>query len=84
MIPKSAVAVFGQDHAQIKQGSGAPKGALSNQYPRKARLRVAFQQRARLSALTLAALATSSTRWLSSRTGFPAGVCATGVLPVSP
>jgi len=29
--------------------------------------------RARLSALTLAALATGSTRWLSSRTGFPAG-----------
>jgi hypothetical protein len=61
-------------------GSGAPKGALSN-HVRVADecakliwrgLRVAFQQRARLSALTLAALATGSTRWLSSRTGFPA------------
>jgi hypothetical protein len=31
-------------------------------------------RRARLSALTLAALATGSTRWLSSRTGFPAAV----------
>jgi hypothetical protein len=41
MIPKSAVAVFGQDHAQTKQGSGAPKGALSNQCPRQARLRAA-------------------------------------------
>jgi hypothetical protein len=61
--------VFGQDHAQ-KEGSRAPKGALSNQCPRKARLRAlvspvfcCLQERIgegarRLSALTLAALAT--------------------------
>ena len=46
------------DSLPALQGSGAPKGALSYQFPRIARLRVAFQQRARLSALTLAALAT--------------------------
>jgi hypothetical protein len=79
-----------------KQGSGAPKGALSNQCPHRrqvyavcvnhlcaaARCTPLFplplagegrvRARARLSALTLAALATGSTRWLSSRTGFPA------------
>jgi len=59
---------------------------LSNQCPHRrqvyavcathllARLRAARFERARLSALTLAALATGSTRWLSSRTGFPAAV----------
>jgi hypothetical protein len=41
MIPKSALAVFGKDHAPRKRESGAPKGALSNQYPRQARLRAA-------------------------------------------
>jgi hypothetical protein len=40
-----------------KKGSGAPKGALSYQCPRQARLRAATAAR-RLSALTLAALAT--------------------------
>jgi hypothetical protein len=67
-----------------KQGSGAPKGALSNQCPHRrqvyavcvthlcAAARCFVVRRARLPALTLAALATSSTRWLSSRTGFPA------------
>jgi hypothetical protein len=79
-----------------KKGSGAPRGALSNQCPRQARLRASLmfplapcgrgwrgRARARpsrvrgarrLSALTLAALATGSTRWLSSRTGFPAAL----------
>jgi hypothetical protein len=55
-----------------KKGSGAPKGALSNQCPRQARLRAAGRAARRPSALTLAALATGSTRWLSPRTGFPA------------
>jgi hypothetical protein len=56
-----------------KRVSGAPKGALSNQCPRKARGgALLVVRRARLPALTLAALATGSTRWLSSRTGFPA------------
>jgi hypothetical protein len=41
-----------------KEGSGAPKGALSNQCPRQARLRAAVLAARRLSALTLAALAT--------------------------
>jgi len=56
------------------KGSGAPKGALSNQCPRKARGGALLTvRRARLSAPTLAALTTGSARWLSSRTGFPAG-----------
>jgi hypothetical protein len=38
MIPKSAVAVFGRRSCAKKKGSGAPKGALSNQCPRQARL----------------------------------------------
>jgi hypothetical protein len=42
-----------------KEGSGAPKGALSNQCPRQARLRAAVLAARRLSALTLAALATA-------------------------
>ena len=41
-----------------KEGSGAPKGALSNQCPRQARLRAAVLAARRLSALTLAAFAT--------------------------
>jgi hypothetical protein len=41
-----------------KEGSGAPKGALSNQCPRQARPRAAVLAARRLSALTLAALAT--------------------------
>ncbi len=57
-----------------KKGSGAPKGALSSQCPRQARLRAARLAALRLSALALAALATGSTRWLSPRTGFPAAL----------
>ena len=57
-----------------KKGSGAPKGALSSQCPRQARLRAARLAARRLSALALAALATGSTRWLSPRTGFPAAL----------
>jgi len=38
----------------------------------KTRLRAARLAARRLSAFTLAALATGSTRWLSPRTGFPA------------
>jgi hypothetical protein len=67
-----------------QKGSGAPKGALSYQFPRIARLRVAFQQRARLSALTLAALATGYYPDGSApEPGFPRRPL-TGVSPVSP
>ena len=69
--------------ASKKQGSGAPKGALSNQYPRLARLRAALAAR-RLSALTLAALATGYYPDGSApEPGFPRRPL-TGVSPVSP
>jgi len=72
------------DSLPALQGSGAPKGALSYQFPRIARLRVAFQQRARLSALTLAALATGYYPDGSApEPGFPRRRL-TGVLPASP
>jgi hypothetical protein len=68
--------------ASKKQGSGAPKGALSNQYPRLARLRAALAAR-RLSALTLAALATGYYPDGSApEPGFPRRRL-TGVLPAS-
>jgi hypothetical protein len=68
-IPNSGVR-FSDKITHTKEGSRAPKGALSNQCPRKARLRAFvspvlrfLQERIgegarRLSALTLAALAT--------------------------
>jgi hypothetical protein len=65
------------------QGSGAPKGALSYQYPRLARLR-ANDSRAHLSALTLAALATGYYPDGSApEPGFPRRPL-TGVSPASP
>ena len=69
MIPKSGVR-FSDKIMRTKEGSGAPKGALSNQCPRQARRRAlphfpsplagggSGRGCARLSALTLAALAT--------------------------
>jgi hypothetical protein len=67
------------------KGSGAPKGALSNQCPRRARLRAASLCGAPAFRRShFAALATGSTRWLSSRTGFPAAGRETGVSPASP
>jgi hypothetical protein len=88
--------VFGQDHAH-KKGSGAPKGALSSQCPRYANKCAQFaplnllrgcatssQRRARLSALTLAALATGyHPDGSAPEPGF-LEAAASGVLPAMP
>ena len=57
-----------------KEGSGAPKGALSNQCPRQARPRAALWRRAAFRRSRLRHSPPASTRWLDSRTGFPAAL----------
>ena len=86
--------VFGQRSCATKKGSGAPRGALSNQCPHRRQVyavcvthllaRLRALRRARLSALTLAALATGyDPDGSAPEPGFPR-LWLTGVLPASP
>ena len=96
VIPKSVLAVFGQDHAHKTGKRSAERRIVQPMSAHRRqvyavcvthllpRLRVAFQQRARLSALTLAALATGYYPDGSApEPGFPRRPL-TGVSPVSP
>ena len=85
MIPKSGVPVFGtRSCAENREAERRKAHCPTNVRVKNAAARCSSCGAPAFRRSHFAALATGSTRWLSSRTGFPAGCRETGVSPATP